>query len=61
MEIDKSKVIDLLRQRGLDDRAAWVDRQMPDRIDTYQNAGLFTTLSIDPMELADEATEPAQP
>jgi hypothetical protein len=54
MEIDKAKVVELLRQRGLDDRAAWVERQLPDRIDTYTNEGLFTTLSIDPAELADD-------
>ena len=55
MEIDKSKVLALLRQRGLDDRAIWVDRQLPDRIDVYTNSGLFSTLNIDPAELADEA------
>lgn len=55
MEIDKSKVLELLRQRGQDDRALWVDRQLPDRIDVYQNSGLLATLHIDPAELADEA------
>jgi hypothetical protein len=61
MEIDKVKVVALLRQRGLDDRAAWVDRTLPERIDVYQNAGLLATLSIVPAELADEpADEPAK-
>jgi hypothetical protein len=55
MEIDKAKVLDLLRQRGLDDRAIWVDKQLPDRIDTYTNAGLLRMLNIDPAELADAA------
>lgn len=53
MEIDKEKVLQLLRQRGLDDRAIWVDKQLPDRIDTYNNAGLLRMLNIDPAELAD--------
>ncbi len=53
MEIDKEKVLQLLRQRGLDDRATWVDKQLPDRIDTYNNAGLLRMLNIDPAELAD--------
>ena len=60
MEIDKIKVVELLRQRGLDDRAAWVDRTLPERIDVYQNEGLFATLSIVPAELADEPAEPAE-
>lgn len=60
MEIDKIKVVELLKQRGLDDRAAWVDRQLPDRIDTYQNEGLLRTLNIDPAELADDAPAAAE-
>jgi predicted metal-dependent TIM-barrel fold hydrolase len=54
MEIDKSKVLEVLRERGLDDRAIWVDRQLPDRIDVSSNAGLFATLGINPVELEDE-------
>lgn len=55
MEIDKAKVVELLRRRGLDDRAAWVDRQLPARIDVDQNAGLLATLKIDPSELDHDA------
>jgi hypothetical protein len=53
MEIDKAKILELLRQRGLDDRAIWVDKQLPDRVNTYDNAGLLRMLNIDPAELAD--------
>ena len=55
MKIDKTKVVALLRDRGLNDRADWVDRQLPDRIDVYDNAGLLATLNINPDELADDA------
>jgi hypothetical protein len=55
MEINKTKVVELLKRRGLNDRAEWVERQLPARIDVYDNAGLLATLSIDPNELADEA------
>ncbi len=58
MEIDKFRILELLRQRGLDDRAIWVDRTLPDRVDVYKNAGLFDTLHIDPAELADR--EPSE-
>jgi hypothetical protein len=55
MEINKAKVVELLRNRGLNDRAAWVDRQLPARIDVYRNAGLLATLDINPAEVADDA------
>jgi hypothetical protein len=61
MEIDKAKVVALLRERGLDDRAAWVDRQLPDRVDVARNAGLLRTLNIDPAELADAELADAKP
>jgi hypothetical protein len=57
MEINKAKVVEMLRHRGLNERAAWVDRQLPARIDVYQNAGLLATLEVDPDDVADE--EPA--
>jgi hypothetical protein len=53
MEIDKAKILELLRQRGLNDRAIWVDRTLPDRVDVATNAGLLATLNIDPATLAD--------
>lgn len=58
MKIDKTKVVALLRHRGLDDRADWVDRQLPERIDVYDNAGLLATLNINPDDLADDAPYP---
>jgi hypothetical protein len=54
MEINKSKVIQLLKHRGLNDRAAWVDRQLPERIDINDNAALLATLNINPDEVADD-------
>jgi hypothetical protein len=55
MEIDKAKVVELLRRRGLDERAEWVDRQLAARIDVDQHAGLLSMLRINPEDLADEA------
>jgi hypothetical protein len=55
MEINKTKVIELLKHRGLNDRADWVDRQLPARIDVYENASLLATLSINPDDVADDA------
>jgi hypothetical protein len=61
MAIDKAKVVALLRRRGLDDRAAWVDRQLPAHFDMYDNAGLLAMLNIDPDEVGEEAPGGMQP
>ena len=47
INVDKAKIIAILRDRGLDARADWADRTLPDIVDTYLNAGLLQTLSID--------------
>lgn len=57
--LDKSTVLEALRERGLHARADWADRVLPDLIDVSSNAGLLATLGLDPQELptsADEAT-----
>ncbi len=52
MEIDKARLVELLRRRSLEERAAWVDRQLPTRIDVDLNAGLLAMLCVDPADLA---------
>ena len=56
MEIDKDKILDALRRRGQHHRAEWVDRELPDRVDTVRNSGLLATLNLDPAEFADQPT-----
>ena len=56
MTVAKSKVLAALRSRGLDDRANWVDRVLPEQIDTDRNASLFDLLALDVIELTDELT-----
>jgi hypothetical protein len=36
-----------LLARGHDSRAAWVDRQLPERVDFYANESLLKMLDID--------------
>ncbi len=48
MYIDKAEIISALRSRGLDDRAAWVERELPDLVETGKNAALLRMLGIDP-------------
>lgn len=56
MEIDKVKILQALRDRGQHTRADWVDRELPDRVDTDRHAGLLATLGLDPAKLADKSS-----
>jgi len=47
MHIEKAAILSVLRSRGLDDRADWVDRELPDLVDTYKNSALLRMLGID--------------
>ncbi|GAA3235187.1 hypothetical protein ACFO1B_24565 [Dactylosporangium siamense] len=54
MNVAKSKILEVLRSRGQNDRADWVDRTMPDEIDTAKNSGLLSLLKLDAADLTDE-------
>ncbi|HEX5997218.1 MAG TPA: hypothetical protein VFY84_18925 [Jiangellales bacterium] len=53
MEIDKRKIVQVLHRRGQHDRAEWVDRELPDPVDTTKNAGILATLDLNPADIAD--------
>jgi hypothetical protein len=52
MEIPKDKIIELLRDRGENDKADQADRELPDQVDTEQHADLLSKIGVDPQELA---------
>lgn len=54
MMIEKRRILDALRRRGQHVRADWVDRELPDHVDTLRHGGLLATLDLDPADLADE-------
>lgn len=54
MIIKKSRIVELLRQRDQDARADWVDRVLPNEVDTVENASLLTMLHIDASELGED-------
>ena len=58
--VQKSLVLEALRRRGLDARADWVDRAMPDEIDVQLNASLFDTLGLDAQALAEESEKTSE-
>jgi hypothetical protein len=48
MYIDKAEILSMLRSRGLHARADWVERELPDLVDTGRNAALLKMLGVDP-------------
>ena len=50
MQFDKSVLIDLLRQRGQDDRAEEAQRELPDQVDSENEGhlGILRQLGVDP-------------
>jgi hypothetical protein len=51
--IAKRKVVEVLRSRGEEQRADWVERDLPDEFHTDQHSGLLQLLRIDLSDLAD--------
>ena len=52
MQIDKSMIIDLLKSRGEDDKAAQAEAELPGTVDTEKDSGLLSKFGIDPSDLA---------
>jgi hypothetical protein len=51
VQIDKSMILDLLRERGQQDQASQAEQELPDRVDTDQDSGLLQRFGLDPQEL----------
>lgn len=51
MQFDKSQILDLLKSQGDNDKAQQADEQLPERVDTDQDAGLLEKLGLSPQEL----------
>lgn len=51
MNIDKSQIIDLLKQRGDEDKASQADSELPQQVDTEKHAGMLEKLGIKPSDL----------
>jgi len=46
MNIDKAQILDLLRQRGDDQKAEEADRELPDQVDTDRDGGLLDKFGL---------------
>jgi hypothetical protein len=51
MNIDKDQILQLLRSQGDDAKAQQADQELPGQVDTDRDAGMLSTLGIDPMDL----------
>jgi hypothetical protein len=59
MKVDKAEIVSMLRAKGLDARADWVDRTLPDLVDTDANHSLLSsTLGLDLIALHAVDTTP---
>jgi hypothetical protein len=52
VKIDKDTVLDFLREQGKDQQAQQAEQELPDEVDTDQDAGLLQRFGVDPKELA---------
>ncbi|GAA2676288.1 MULTISPECIES: hypothetical protein [Actinoplanes] len=57
MIIPKHLILSELRGRGLSHRADFVDKQLPDDVDTQKHGGLLSTLQLDLDALMAKAPE----
>jgi hypothetical protein len=55
--VQKAVILEALRRQGLDARADWVDRTLPDDIDLQRNVSLLDTLGLDADALAQESSK----
>jgi hypothetical protein len=51
VEIPKDKVLDLLREKGQDDKAGQAERELPDKVDPERDSGMLSKFGVDPQEL----------
>ncbi len=51
MEIPKDQILELLRNRGDNDKADQADKELPDNVDPERDSGLLSKFGIDPSEL----------
>ncbi|MEJ7706461.1 MAG: hypothetical protein WKF82_03740 [Nocardioidaceae bacterium] len=51
MQFDKSQILDLLRSQGDDSQVQQADQELPQQVDTEQDAGLLSKFGLEPADL----------
>lgn len=54
MQLDKSQVLEFLRNQGKTTEADQADSELPDQVDTEQHGNLLQKFGIDPMQLVQQ-------
>ena len=47
MQLDKSMILDFLREQGQPQQAQEAEQQLPEKVDTEQHASLLSNLGVD--------------
>jgi hypothetical protein len=61
MHVARSEIVEILRSRGLPERADWVERDLPPLVDTHKNGTLLRMLGIDPATMSAVDASQARP
>ena len=56
MQIDKSMILDLLRERGQHGEAERAQQELPDQVDPERDAGMLSQFGLDPQDLMSRFT-----
>lgn len=51
MQVNKDRILELLREQGDHETAAQAERELPDEVDVERDAGLLEGLGLDPKEV----------
>jgi hypothetical protein len=51
MQIDKDVILDLLRERGQDDKVEQAQRELPDQVEPERDASLLERFGVSPQDL----------
>jgi hypothetical protein len=51
VEFSKDQILEFMREQGSSDQVSQAEQQLPDQVDTEQDAGLLSRFGIDPQDL----------
>ena len=51
MQIDKETILDLLRERGQEDKVGQAEQELPDQVDPERDASLLERFGVSPQDL----------
>ena len=51
MQLDKNTILDFLREQGQQDQVSQAEQELPDQVDTDQNANLLQKFGLNPQDL----------